>query len=129
MKKETTIQPPTEHTKRENELQALKNALDNCNLKGYEIFQSHTRKYQYCLIDDKGNYLTGFWNYVSLNHFIMGYGKALNKLLKADNEALKEANRELLEALKKVVDYFPHTAYTKKVIAPAAELISKHSVR
>lgn len=63
----------------ETELEALNNALDSLNLMGYKIFQSHSRKYQFCLIDDKGNYLTGFWNYVNLNHFIMGYGKAFNK--------------------------------------------------
>lgn len=63
----------------ENQLQALNNALDSFNLTGYKIFQSHTRKYQFYLTDDKGNYLTGVWNYEQLNHFIMGYGKAFNK--------------------------------------------------
>lgn len=64
----------------EAELEALNNALYSLNLTGYKIFQSHTRKYQFCLIDDKGNYLTGCWNYEQLNHFIVGYGKAFNKL-------------------------------------------------
>jgi hypothetical protein len=78
------------HTKDGQELQSLRNALSSLNLTGYEIFQSQTSKYQYCLIDDRANYLTGFWNYTNLNHFIMGYGKAVN-----ERQKLLDSNRDL----------------------------------
>lgn len=66
----------------ENELQALKNALESLNLKGYEVWPNHNgfrSKTTFLLRDDEGNSLTGSWTYSNLNHFIMGYGKAFNK--------------------------------------------------
>lgn len=67
----------------ERELQALKNALISLNLKGYEIWANHNgfrSKTTFLLRDDEGNSIAGSWNYDRLNHFIMGYGKALNRI-------------------------------------------------
>lgn len=73
--KKNTPQPQTPDKKIENELQALRNALDHYNLTGYTVHQWY--KATYHLTDDKGASLTGAWDYVQLNHFIMGYAKAL----------------------------------------------------
>lgn len=59
-----------------NEKQALQNALNSLKLNGYKVTQNQIREGQYCLIDDNGNSLTGFWNFEKINHFILGYGKA-----------------------------------------------------
>lgn len=127
---QTTPQPSTNteghEGKRKNELEALNNALKSFNLKGYDVFGSHTRKYQYCLLDDKATYLTGFWNYEQLNHFIMGYGKA-SKKAKAENKTLKAANRELLEALRELAYVTGHAYDGKPALVKAQVLISKHS--
>lgn len=69
----------------EGELQALRNSIEYHNLKGYTVHQNFTtdkRKSvgKYFLMDDKGTSLTGTWDYMKVNHFIMGYGKAFNKL-------------------------------------------------
>lgn len=67
----------------ENELQALKNALISLNLKGYEVWVNHNGfrgKKTFLLRDDTGTALTGSCSYDRLNHFIMGYGKALKSL-------------------------------------------------
>lgn len=88
-----------QHTKWENELQSLKNALVGLNLNGYGVNVNHNgfrKKATYFLRDDKGTSITGSWSYEQLNHFILGYGKASNKL-NADNEAFKESNRELVD--------------------------------
>jgi len=66
----------------ENELQALKNIVANLNLKGCEVFVNHNGfrcNPTYFLRDETGNTITGSWTYSNLNHFIMGYGKALSK--------------------------------------------------
>jgi len=66
----------------ENELQALKNALISFNLKGFEVWPNHNgfrSKTTFLLRDDSGTSITGSWNYDRLNHFILGYGKALKK--------------------------------------------------
>lgn len=65
-----------------NEIKALKNALDSLNLTGFTIHEAGQRlKGKYFLRDKEGNSLTGYWDYVRLNHFIMGYGKAFNKFV------------------------------------------------
>lgn len=68
----------------ENELQALKNCLNHHNLGGYTVHEwqqqdKRKTKGKYFLVDDKGNSLTGHWDYLLINHFIAGYGKAFNK--------------------------------------------------
>lgn len=63
----------------EQEKQALENALNSYNLKGYEIWVDHhgfRGNKTYFLRDSEGNRITGSWKYENLNHFIMGYGKA-----------------------------------------------------
>jgi hypothetical protein len=66
----------------ENQLQALKNAVDNYGLKGYAVHQWQSgdgrATNKFFLVDNKGTSLTGHWDYVALNHFIMGYGKSHN---------------------------------------------------
>ena len=70
------------------ELQALKNALTSFNLTGYEVLQTPLNKrHTYILRDDKGTSLTGYWTYDQLNHFILGYGKALKALPTNKNTA------------------------------------------
>jgi len=65
----------------ENELQALKNALISLKLDGFEVWVNHngfrTKTKTFCLRDNTGTSITGSWTYDRLNHFIMGYGKAL----------------------------------------------------
>ncbi len=63
----------------ELELQALNNALDSFGLNGYKVYSLPGRKITFLLRDSEGNSITGYWDYVRLNHFIMGYGKAFKK--------------------------------------------------
>ena len=64
--------------KLKTEFEALNNALNSFELWGYKIHINRDSK-KYVLVDDKGMSLTGEWDYVRLNHFIMGYGKAFKK--------------------------------------------------
>jgi len=69
----------------ESELQCLKNIINNLDLKGVEVFVNHNggrKNPTYFLRDETGNTITGSWSYVNLNHFIMGYGKGINKAIK-----------------------------------------------
>jgi len=66
-----------------SELEALNNALNSYNLNGYQIHKywaddKRKTKQMYFLTDDKGTSLTGHWYYTEIQHFIMGYGKAIN---------------------------------------------------
>ncbi len=63
----------------QSEIQSLENALKSFGLSEYKVYADQARKGKYFLKDDKGNSITGYWDYVRLNHFIMGYGKAWNK--------------------------------------------------
>ncbi len=80
------------------ELQALENALQSLNLHGYTVHKDVTRKAAYFLRDPEGYSLTGCWDYVRLNHFIMGYGKAHNMALNL-HEELREALRKQYDRL------------------------------
>lgn len=73
--------------KRLHEFTALHNCLNHYNLTGYQIheyFQQDKRrtKQMYFLTDEKGVSLTGHWEYLELNHFIMGYGKGIATAIK-----------------------------------------------
>ena len=65
------------------ELASLKNAVDD--LPGYDVkqlFEADKRKTtgKFYLTDEKGVSITGAWNYTELNHFILGYKKALKRI-------------------------------------------------
>lgn len=64
--------------KTHNGLQSLKNGLNHFKLTGYEVHQFQDKN-KYTLNDNTGTSLTGWWDYDKLNHFILGYGKAVNK--------------------------------------------------
>ena len=73
----------TKKVKWENELQALNNIVTNLNLTGCTVHVNHNggrKKETYFLRDSEGGTLTGSWTYDRLNHFIMGYGKAISHL-------------------------------------------------
>ncbi len=66
----------------ERELQALNNALQHLKMEGYNVRVNHNGfrgKATFLLLDAEGTSLTGSWSYDRLNHFIMGYGKAIAK--------------------------------------------------
>lgn len=91
----------------ENELEALKNLVDNLELKGFEVFVNHNgfrKKETYFLRDETGNTITGSWTYSALNHFIMGYGKAMKKvnIYKAEITRLKSLIYEFADKIKSV---------------------------
>jgi len=63
-----------------SEFEALTNAIKSNNLTGFtikEYIPPSCRNVKYVLVDDTGTSLTGTWDYEKVNHFIMGYGKAL----------------------------------------------------
>ena len=82
------MEKKTKQTKAENELQALRNALNSLELIGYNVYwyDEPRRKNKYFLVDDKGTSITGSWEYDKINHFILGYGKAIEKY---SNQLLK----------------------------------------
>lgn len=72
------------HEVKNDELEALTNALNFHNLTGYKIHEWRTQDKRnkvkkYFVTDDKGVSITGGWDYISVNHFILGYGQAYNK--------------------------------------------------
>lgn len=83
----------------ENELQALRNAIDSLNLKGYTVHETFlgngksTGKYY--LRNDEGISITGTWGYTELNHFILGYGKAM-KAFKEKYLGLREPAKQYI---------------------------------
>lgn len=88
------------------QLEALNNSLTHFNLTGYKIYkyyQQNKRKIKslYFLTDPKGTSLTGHWDYSQLNHFIVGYGRAVNE---NKYEKLKEERDLLLAASKAVLN-------------------------
>jgi len=102
MKQETTKKAAWE-----NELQALKNLVGNLGLKGFEVFVNHNgfrKKQTYFLRDETGNTITGSWAYPYLNHYIMGYGKAIQKakILEAEVTRLRSLINEFADKIKAV---------------------------
>jgi len=85
------------------EYEALFNALRSNKLDGYEIrVQDNNdarKKTTFYLIDDTKLSITGCWSYEKLNHFIMGYGKAMKKI-NAATESGSNMHPIFTEALK-----------------------------
>lgn len=86
----------------DKQIEALNNSLNYHNLTGFKIHEywqqdKRVKKKLYFLTDGKGNSLTGHWESSEINHFILGYGKAINKLI--------EQNNILLEALKETAQF------------------------
>lgn len=64
-----------------SEFEALNNAINSLNLKDYQVLCDNNKKNpRYCFRTPEGKCLTGWWDYEQLNHFIMGYGKALKTI-------------------------------------------------
>jgi hypothetical protein len=69
---------------RDDKLQALQNAVTSLKLTGFEVLSAAPiQKGKYCLRDSNQKCLTGWWDYNSLNHFILGYGKAWERIRRA----------------------------------------------
>lgn len=68
----------------DKQMEALNNSLNYHDLTGFKIYEywqqdKRIKKKMYFLTDDKGNSLTGHWDFSELNSFIRGYGNAVNK--------------------------------------------------